>query len=78
MSNYCPPMPYRQWFQSDFGRELRWIFPTPSSLAYVLRKNKNRLIDEGLIEVIPTRGYFIHPDKFTIESIKLLFFTGHK
>lgn len=76
MPTYCQPMHYRQWFQSDFGKDLRWIFPTPSSLAYALRKNKSRLIHDGLIEVIPTRGYFIHPDKFTIESIKPLFFTG--
>jgi hypothetical protein len=69
-------MPYRQWYQSDHGEGLRWIFRTPSSLAYFLREKKARLIEDGLIEVIPTRGYFIIPDKFTAESIKPLFFAG--
>ena len=76
MSDNLQPMPYRQWYKSGHGEQLRWIFPTISSLAYTLRKKKDRLLKAGMIEVIPTRGYFIHPEKFTAESVKPLFFTG--
>jgi len=76
MSNGSQPIPYRQWYQSDRGEELRWIFRSCSSLGYFLRRNKVNLFDDGLIQVIPTRGYYINSDKFNTESVKRYFFIG--
>ena len=74
MNQLTNPMPYRQWDKSDMSTELKWLFPTISSLAYLLRKKKYNLLELGLIEVIPSRGYFIYPEKFTSNAIKPLFF----
>jgi hypothetical protein len=76
MSQLTNPMPYRQWYQSDMSADLKWLLPTISSLAYLLRKKKVNLLELELIEVIPGRGYFIYPEKFTQEAIKPLFLTG--
>lgn len=76
MNQLTNPIPYRQWYLSDMSADLKWLFPTISSLAYLLRKKKFSLLELGLIEVIPTRGYFIYPDKFTANAIKPLFFMG--
>lgn len=74
MSQLTNPVPYRQWYQSEMSADLKWLFPTISSLAYMLRKKKCSLLELGLIEVIPARGYFIYPEKFTPDAVKPLFF----
>ncbi len=74
--NYKDPMPYRKWYASEISSELKWLFPTIASLAYMLRMKKKALLELGLIEAIPTRGYFIYPEKFTVNAIKPLFFGG--
>lgn len=74
--NQKDPMPYRNWYASEVSSELKWLFPTISSLAYLLRKKKPILLELGLIEAIPSRGYFIYPEKFTVSAIKPLFFEG--
>ncbi len=76
MSNNSQPVPFRQWYQSHLSADLKWLLPTISSLAYLLRKKKSVLLELKLIEVIPSRGYFIYPDKFTQDAIKPLFLTG--
>ncbi|WP_353431418.1 hypothetical protein [Polynucleobacter sp. MWH-UH23A] len=76
MSNNLSPVPYRKWYDSDDSQSLKWIFSTKSSLAYFLRSKKDKLVAEGLIEVLPTRGYFIKPESFTEDSIKKYFVLG--
>jgi hypothetical protein len=76
MVNVTQPMQYRRWYQSELGQNLKWLFPTQSSVAYFLREHKEKLLEEKLIEVIPGRGYFINSDKFNLESVKPFFFVG--
>jgi len=76
MSEQFIPVPYRKWFDSEAGHSLRWIFTSKSSLAYFLRRKKQQLLEEGLIEVLPTRGYFIRPERFTEDSVKKYFVLG--
>ncbi len=70
------PSPYRDWYASEEGKSMRWLFPTISSLAYMLRKKQKELVELDLIVVLPTRGYFIRPNKFNEESIKPFFTVG--
>ena len=76
MSEKIAPVPYRKWFDSEAGHSLRWIFASKASLAYFLRSKKLQLLSEGLIEVLPSRGYFIRPERFTEDSIKKYFVLG--
>lgn len=76
MSEKFIPVPYRTWFDSEAGHSLRWIFTSKSSLAYFLRRKKQQLLEEGLIEVLPTRGYFIRPERFNEDSVKKYFVLG--
>jgi hypothetical protein len=71
-----PPVHYKEWFKSKAADSIRWIFNTEASLGYFLRTRKDSLVKAGLIDVVPTRGYFIRAEKFTEEAIKPFFFLG--
>lgn len=70
------PIHYKAWFESPNAANFRWLFDSISSLGYFIRTRKDALINAGLIEVVPTRGYFIHPEKFTEDAIKPFFIVG--
>jgi hypothetical protein len=70
------PIHYKEWFKSTDADHFRWLFPTEASISHFLRTRKNILIEANLIDVIPTRGYFIRVDKFTEEAIKPFFILG--
>ena len=70
------PIHYKEWFKSDDANNFRWLFPTEASISHFLRTRKDMLVEAGLIDVIPTRGYFIRVEKFTEEAIKPFFVLG--
>lgn len=76
MQSNIPPIHYKDWFKSADADHFRWLFPTEASISHFLRTRKDTLVEAGLIDVIPTRGYFIRIDKFTEEAIKPFFILG--
>lgn len=70
------PIHYKDWFKSADADHFRWLFPTEASISHFLRTRKDMLVAAGLIDVIPTRGYFIRADKFTEDAIKPFFIVG--
>lgn len=73
MQLITPPIHYKEWFKSPDSAGLRWLFPTEASLGHFIRSRSQALISAGLIEAIPTRGYFIRTEKFTEEAVKPFF-----
>ena len=71
------PIHYKEWFKSADATNFHWLFPSESSFGHFLRTRKDILVEAGLIDVIPTRGYFIRADKFTEEAIKPFFILGN-
>jgi hypothetical protein len=71
------PIHYKDWFKSPDADRFRWLFPTEASISHFLRTRKDTLAAAGLIDVIPTRGYFIRVDKFTEDAIKPFFVLGN-
>lgn len=71
-----PPIHYKEWFKSSDSAGFRWLFPSEASLGHFIRSRNRALISAGLIEAIPTRGYFIRTEKFTEEAVKPFFILG--
>ena len=71
------PIHYKEWFKSANATNFHWLFPSENSFGHFLRTRKDTLVEAGLIDVIPTRGYFIRVDKFTEDAIKPFFILGN-
>jgi hypothetical protein len=71
-----PPIHYKEWFKSSDSAGFRWLFPSEASLGHFIRSRNRALISAGLIEAVPTRGYFIRTEKFTEEAVKPFFILG--
>ncbi len=76
MENNLTPIHYKEWFKSPQADGFRWLFPTEASISHFLRTRKETLAEAGLIDVIPTRGYFIRTERFTEDAIKPFFILG--
>lgn len=63
------PMPWRLWHASEHGKALNWLLPTPASVAYFLRNNSAQLEKDGLVLILPIKGYMIRPLRFTEANI---------
>ena len=68
------PMPWRLWYTSEHGKALDWLFPSAASVSYFLRNNSAQLEKDGLIVLLPIKGYIIRPSSF-IEANVLPYFS---
>ena len=69
------PMPWRLWYSSEHGKALDWLFPSAASVSYFLRNNSAQLEKDGLIILLPIKGYIIRPSSF-IEANVLPYFSA--